>query len=59
MSGREFAVVLIEGACRHLLGDRLDITGGRWVLGATEAALKLRGQATSGAGFNKPDQEVT
>lgn len=32
MSGREFVVVLIEGACRHLIGDRLDITGSRWAM---------------------------
>jgi hypothetical protein len=23
---------VIEGACRHLIGDRIDITGARWGL---------------------------
>jgi hypothetical protein len=32
----------IEGACRHLIGDRLDITGARWGLTGAEAILKLR-----------------
>ena len=32
----------IEGACRHLIADRLDITGARWGLADTEAVLKLR-----------------
>ncbi|MFC9529045.1 hypothetical protein ACFT38_00605 [Streptomyces sp. NPDC056975] len=32
----------IEGSCRHLIGDRLDITGARWGLVGTEAVLRLR-----------------
>lgn len=32
----------IEGGCRHLIGDRLDITGARWGLDGAEAVLKLR-----------------
>jgi hypothetical protein len=32
----------IEGACRHLIGDRLDITGARWGLQGAEAILTLR-----------------
>jgi hypothetical protein len=33
---------VIEGACRHPVADRLDITGARWSLAGVEAALKLR-----------------
>ncbi|MEU7900598.1 hypothetical protein AB0B45_48195 [Nonomuraea sp. NPDC049152] len=40
--GRPIATGVIEGACRHLIGDRLDITGARWSLHGAEAVLKLR-----------------
>jgi hypothetical protein len=33
---------VIEGACRHLVRDRFDITGARWSLDGAEAMLKLR-----------------
>ena len=33
---------VIEGACRHLIKDRMDITGARWSLPGAEAILKLR-----------------
>jgi hypothetical protein len=33
---------VIEGACRHLVKDRMDITGARWSLDGAEAILKLR-----------------
>ncbi len=33
---------VIEGACRHLVKDRMDITGARWSLPGAEAILKLR-----------------
>ena len=33
---------LIEGACRHLVKDRMDITGARWILDGAEAVLKMR-----------------
>ena len=42
------AVVRIEGACRHLIADRFDITGARWSLLGAEALLKLRAIRTSG-----------
>lgn len=38
----------IEGACRHLIGDRLDITGSRLGLDGAEAALKLRALIENG-----------
>lgn len=41
-AGWPIATGAIEGACRHLIGDRLDITGARWGLPGAEAILKLR-----------------
>jgi hypothetical protein len=36
------ATGIIEGACRHIVKDRMDITGARWGLAGAEAILKLR-----------------
>jgi len=33
---------VIEGACRHIVKDRMDLTGARWGLEGAEAVLKLR-----------------
>ncbi|MBF0398347.1 MAG: hypothetical protein HQK78_16335, partial [Desulfobacterales bacterium] len=33
---------IIEGACRYLIKDRMEITGARWGLQGAEALLKLR-----------------
>lgn len=33
---------VIEGACRYLIGDRMDITGARWSLEGAEAVLRIR-----------------
>ena len=41
-AGWPIATGIIEGACRHLVKDRLDITGARWGLQGAEAILKLR-----------------
>ncbi len=38
----------IEGACRHLVKDRMDITGARWGLTTAEAILKLRALHANG-----------
>jgi hypothetical protein len=38
----------IEGACRYLVKDRMDITGARWGLATAEAVLGLRALVTSG-----------
>src|SRR6266702_2138557 len=40
--GWPIATGIIEGACRHLVADRLGITGARWGLDGAEAILKLR-----------------
>ena len=46
--GYPIATGVIEGACRHLVNDRMGITGARWrVLGA-EAILSLRSLRCSG-----------
>lgn len=42
VSGWPIATGVIEGACRHLVADRLDITGARWGLPGAEAVLQLR-----------------
>jgi hypothetical protein len=41
-SGWPIATGIIEGACRHLVADRMDITGARWSVHGAEAVLKLR-----------------
>ena len=46
--GFPIASGVIEGACRHLIQDRLGITGARWHLAAAEAVLRLRGISSSG-----------
>ena len=39
--GYPIATGVIEGACRYLVKDRMDITGARWSLIGAEAVLKL------------------
>lgn len=46
--GWPIATGIIEGACRHLVKDRLDITGARWSLPGAEAVLKLRALISNG-----------
>jgi len=46
--GFPIATGVIEGACRHLIQDRLGITGARWSLVGAEAILKLRALRSSG-----------
>ena len=47
-SGYPIATGVIEGACRHLVKDRMGITGARWGLKGAEAVLKLRSLRVSG-----------
>jgi hypothetical protein len=47
-SGWPVATGVIEGACRHVVRDRFDITGARWSLAGAEAMLKLRTVRTNG-----------
>jgi hypothetical protein len=48
-SGWPIATGVIEGACRHLVCDRLDITGARWGLTTAEAVLTLRATHITGS----------
>ena len=59
--GYPIATGVIEGACRHLIKDRFDITGARWSLKRAEAMLRLRSLKSSGdlaeyLGFHKPKE---
>jgi hypothetical protein len=45
--GLPIASGVIEGACRHLVNDRLGITGAHWSLQGAEAILKLRALRSS------------
>lgn len=42
------ATGVIEGACRHLIADRLSIGGARWGLDGAEAVLTLRAVISNG-----------
>ena len=46
--GWPIATGVIEGACRHLVKDRMDLTGARWGLDGAEAILKLRAICANG-----------
>lgn len=46
--GTPIATGVIEGACRHLINDRMDLTGARWRLRGAEAVLRLRSIMSSG-----------
>jgi hypothetical protein len=47
-AGWPIATGVIEGACRHIIGDRLCITGSRWGLDGAEAVLTLRAMISNG-----------
>jgi hypothetical protein len=47
-SGWPIATGVVEGACRHLIGDRLNITGSRWGVEGAEAVLRLRAVIDNG-----------
>ena len=47
-AGWPIATGVIEGACRHLVKDRMDITGARWGTQTADAILKLRALITNG-----------
>ncbi|MFJ7967092.1 ISKra4 family transposase [Streptomyces sp. NPDC096324] len=47
-AGWPIATGAVEGACRHLIADRLDFTGARWGLDGAEAVLRLRALITNG-----------
>lgn len=47
-AGLPIATGVIEGACRYLVKDRLELTGARWRLTGAEAVLRLRSLRASG-----------
>ena len=47
-AGLPIATGVIEGACRHLVKDRMELTGARWRLAGAEAVLRLRSLRASG-----------
>jgi hypothetical protein len=46
-AGLPIASGVIEGACRHLVKDRMDLTGACWSLAGAEAVLRLRALRSS------------
>ena len=48
LAGYPIATGVIEGACRYLVRDRMELTGARWRLVGAEAVLKLRALRASG-----------
>jgi hypothetical protein len=47
-SGWPISSGVIEGTCRHLVKDRMDITGARWGVPTAEAVLQLRALHANG-----------
>ena len=47
-AGWPIATGIIEGACRHIIADRLAISGSRWGLDGAEAVLTLRAVISNG-----------
>ena len=45
--GLPVATGVIEGACRHLVKDRMAVTGARWSINGAEAVLRLRALRSS------------
>jgi hypothetical protein len=45
--GVPIATGVIEGACRHLVKDRMEVTGAKWRLKGAEAILRLRALRSS------------
>jgi hypothetical protein len=47
-AGWPISTGVIEGACRHLVNDRMDLTGARWGVHGAEAILRLRALHSNG-----------
>lgn len=47
-NGWPIATGVIEGACRHLVKQRMEVTGARWSLQGAEAILRLRALRMNG-----------
>jgi hypothetical protein len=57
--GWPIATGVIEGACRHLVHDRMGITGARWGLEGAQAMLWLRAISASGDTDTYWDYHIT
>lgn len=51
-NGWPIATGVIEGACRHLVKQRMEVTGARWSLQGAEAILRLRALRMNGHLYN-------
>jgi hypothetical protein len=58
-NGWPMATGVIEGACRHLVQDRMGITGARWGLQGAQAILWLRAIKASGDTSAYRDYHIT
>ena len=58
-AGWPIATGVIEGACRHLVADRMGITGARWGLQGAQAMLWLRALHASGDHSTYWDYHIT
>jgi hypothetical protein len=58
-AGWPIATGVIEGACRHLVADRMGITGARWSLDGAQAMLWLRAIYASGDTGAYRDYHIT
>ena len=58
-NGWPIATGVIEGACRHLVADRMGITGARWSLPGAQAMLWLRAINASGDTSTYWDWHIT
>jgi hypothetical protein len=47
-AGWPIATGVTEGACRHLVKDRMEVTGACWSLAGAEGILPLRGLSADG-----------
>jgi len=47
-AGWPISTGVIEGTCRYLVKDRMDITGARWTVRGAEAVLKIRALIANG-----------
>jgi len=57
--GWPIATGTVEGACRHLIGDRMGITGARWSVEGAQAILQLRAITASGGLDHYWDWHIT
>ena len=47
-AGYPIASGIIEGACRHVIKDRMELTGMRWIMAGAHAMMGIRSVSASG-----------